>query len=130
MTKYLIGMHSGAQFLITHPYIDKNEYSIELSKSNLRQIFVNYINNVSSFFLFKPWLIIITSTLFIFWFSIFYYRDNFYLVIQSSGFFYLFGIVLLGNASDARLLFYSNTVFILNIILIFMAIIKSSTPPK
>lgn len=130
MTKYLIGMHSGPQFLITHPYIDKNEYSIELGNSQLREKFVNYINKLSSLFLFKPWLIIFLSTILLMWFSIFYYRDNFYLTIQSSGIFYFLGIILLGNAADARLLFYSNTLFILNIILIIMATIKFSPPSK
>jgi hypothetical protein len=130
MTKYLIGMHSGPQFLITHPYIDKNEYSIDLGKSQLREKLVNYIYKYSSLYLFKPWIIIVLSTILVLWFTVFYFRDNFYLIIQSSGLLYFFGIILLGNASDARLLFYSNTLFILNIILIIIKIIKFNPTTK
>lgn len=113
------------QFLVTHPLIEKNNYGITLNSNNflsfLRGIQIDYINFGSKLFFLKPWFIFLMSFLL---FSYFYMRNILRIfknkkhhrypffrldhVILISGWAYLLGLLLFGNAADARLAFYFN----------------------
>ena len=109
LTKYLIGAHKGPQFLITHPFIEKNEFGISLHPSFFRDLAVGYIYHSSRFPLFKPWFLYLFSIV-LFVYSILTGRLTIeYSTIYFSGFFYLTGTILFGNAADARLPFYTTT---------------------
>ena len=124
LTKFMVGADSGRQFLITAPSIDSNEYGYHLENSRLRDVIVSYIVNSSEFFFFKPWFIYVLS----FVSFIYLLRVNGltapHLALFSSGLFYFGGLVAFGNAADARLLFYTTTVFSM---LIFISVIKFKT---
>ena len=109
LTSYLIGMHSGKQFLITHPSVDKNEFGYLLKKSKIRDKYVNYITTSTKTFFFKPFFLY-----FVFFIILFkqcvkkiYFQKSFYFLIIGS-FSYILSFIFLGNAADARLLFFSN----------------------
>lgn len=126
MTRYLLGINYGPQFLITHPFIDKNEYGIELHESKLRNKIINYINKSSEILIIKPWFILILSTILLFLYYFRISKNKYYITIYLSGLLYFIGVCLFGNASDARLLFYSNTTFILIIVLVLISFVQSN----
>jgi hypothetical protein len=113
LTKYLIGANSGIQFLITSPYIDKNEYGYTLRESPIRKLTVSYIIHASQLPFFKPWFLYIISI------GAFIYMVRvraltaIHWTIFLSAFFYFFGLVLFGNAADARLPFYTTTALLM-----------------
>lgn len=111
LTKFMVGANDGGQFIITHPSVDENEYGYALQKSDLRELGFRYIIGASQFSIFRPWfLYFITCILFVF----ILVKKTFIveqIVLFFSGMFYLGGLILFGNAADARLLFYTTTVF-------------------
>jgi hypothetical protein len=117
LTKYMIGANKGAQFLITAPSVDNNEYGYSLPESSLRNASVAYIVHASQLPFFKPWFLYIISI------GVFIYMVRIraltagLLTIFLSAIFYFAGLVAFGNAADARLPFYSTTA-----LLVFTAI--------
>lgn len=121
LTKYMTGANIGGQFLITAPAIDKNEYGYSLPESPLRDTVVGYIIKASNLLFFRPWFIyLISISIFIYMFCIRKLTAE-YLTIFFSSFLYFAGLVMTGNAADARLLFYSTTAFL---IFTFVSIIE------
>ena len=120
MMMYMVGANPGTQFLITHPYVDENEFGYKLEKSWLREFFLSYIIGSSSFFFVKPWFIYLISIASFIWL----YRNKKlkpeYLTLFFSGFFYFGSFILFGNAADARLVFYTTTTSSLIIFVTFI----------
>lgn len=109
LTKYLVGANKGAQFLITSPSVDKNEYGYSLSESSLRDAIVAYIVHASKLPFLKPWFLYLISI------AAFVHLNRVsaltadHLTIFLSGVFYFASLVVFGNAADARLPFYTTT---------------------
>jgi hypothetical protein len=113
LTKYMIGADRGVQFLITSPSVDKNEYGYSLPESSLRDLAVSYIVQASQLPLFKPWFIYLISIgAFVYMLRVRALTAG-HLTIFLSAIFYLAGLVLFGNAADARLPFYTTTALLL-----------------
>lgn len=113
MTKYLIGANEGDQFLITAPAVDNNEYGYSLTQSSLRDAAVAYIFKSSKLPFFKPWFIyLISIAAFIYMFRVRALTAS-YMTIFLSAIFYFAGLVLFGNAADARLPFYTTTALLI-----------------
>jgi hypothetical protein len=111
MTKYMVGANEGDQFIITSPSVDSNEYGYSLAKSSLRDSAVAYIVHASKLPFFKPWfLYLISIASFVYLIRISRLTAG-YLTIYLSAVFYFAGLVIFGNAADARLLFYTTTGF-------------------
>ena len=109
LTKYLTGANSGEQFLLTHKVINDNEYGYAFKKSRIRGAAFSYIDMFSQFFVFKPWFIYFLSiAAFIYMLRIKELTPEYFTLFMSA-YFYFSGIVAFGNASDARLLFYTTT---------------------
>lgn len=108
MTKYLIGAHQGTQFLITSPAIDTNEYGYILAESRLRELTVSYIIYASKITLFKPWLLYLLSIVYFIYMLQRRMLKAEHITLFFSAFFYLGGLILFGNAADARLPFYTT----------------------
>lgn len=109
LTKYLVGANKGAQFLITHPSIDNNDYGYSLPESSLRDAASAYIVHGSQLPFFRPWfLYLISIGSFIYMVRVRALTAG-YLTIFLSAIFYFAGLVVYGNAADARLLFYTTT---------------------
>ena len=109
LTKYMIGANDGIQFLITAPAVDKNEYGYLLPKSSIRDSIVTYIIHASELPFFKPWflyLLSIGSLVYLVWARALTAGHS---TIFLSAIFYFGGLVIFGNAADARLLFYTTT---------------------
>ena len=117
LTKYMIGADSGVQFLITHPYVDKNEYEYRFSESSIRDTAFAYISKASKLPILKPWFIYLMAIVsFIYLLRAKVYRAE-YLTIFVSAVFYFYSLVLFGNAADARLPFYTTTALLMTIFL-------------
>lgn len=113
LTKYLIGADQGIQFLITAPAVDKNEYGYILPESSLRDSIVSHIVHASQFTLLKPWfLYLISISAFVYMVKVRALSAD-YLTIFLSAVFYFAGLVLFGNAADARLPFYTTTALLM-----------------
>ncbi len=109
LTKYMVGANKGAQFLITAPAIDNNEYGYSLPESSLRDTAVAYIIYASQLSFFKPWFIYLISIgCFVYLIRVKALTAD-HLTIFLSAFFYFAGLAVFGNAADARLLFYTTT---------------------
>jgi hypothetical protein len=109
MTKYMVGANQGTQFLITAPSVDNNEYGYSLPESLLRDSAVSYIVNASKLPFFKPWfLYLISIGAFVYMLRVRALTAG-YLTIFLSAVFYFGGLVMFGNAADARLPFYATT---------------------
>jgi hypothetical protein len=107
----MVGANEGDQFLITSPSVDSNEYGYSLAKSSLRDSAVAYIVHASKLPFFKPWfLYLISIASFVYLIRISRLTAG-YLTIYLSAVFYFAGLVIFGNAADARLLFYTTTGF-------------------
>lgn len=121
LTKYLVGANDGEQFMITHPSIDENEYGYVLPASALRDAAVSYVVESSRIVLLRPWFIYMLAIG-----ALFYMYQVRALTVCSlalflSGVFYFGGLVVFGNAADARLLFYTTTTLS---IFVFIAAMK------
>lgn len=113
LTKHMIGANAGEQFIITAPAIDKNEYGYSLPESPLRDTAVGYIIKASNLPFFRPWFIYLMSIgVFIYMFCVRKLTVE-YLTIFFSSSLYFAGLIMMGNATDARLLFYSTTAFLI-----------------
>lgn len=115
MTKFMLGINSGEQFLVTAPAINENEFGYSLKESYIRQLVVDYILAASSLFFFRPWFIFLLSSICFIWR---YKRSGLDIrsgLLYFSGISYLASLVIFGNAADARLPFYATTVFAITI---------------
>jgi hypothetical protein len=121
LTKYLIGANQGAQFIVTAPSVDKNEYGYSLPESKLRDLAVAYIIKASNWFFNRPWFLYIISIGVFVYMLLLRALTVDYLTIFLSAAFYFIGMILFGNAADARLLFYTTTTFL---IFVFISIFK------
>jgi hypothetical protein len=113
--RFSIGANEGSQFLITDPELNTEEkdFGYRLYPSNLRSALVSYITGFDKIGYLKPWIIYILALLAYFKM----YSKNLHkkedLILGTSSLLYFFSQVMIGNAADARLLFYSNTVMII-----------------
>ena len=113
LTNYMIGANKGIQFLITAPSVDKNEYGYLLPESSIRDSTVTYIVHASKLTFFKPWflyLLSIGSLVYLVWTKALTAGHS---TIFLSAIFYFGGLVMFGNAADARLLFYTTTALLM-----------------
>ncbi len=119
MTKHMLGFNLKKQYIITAPYIEDNEFGYVLRKSSTRNLVVSYIHNASRFPFFKPWFIYLVSIIgFIYLLNISRLQPS-HFILYLSGWLYFIGQVLVGNAADARLLFFTNTVFLIFIFICY-----------
>jgi hypothetical protein len=121
LTKYMIGANKGVPFLITAPSVDQNEFGYFLPDSPIRDLAVTYIINASELPFLKTWFIYLLSII-----SLIYLISTRTLtvghsVIFLSAIFYFGGLVIFGNAGDARLLFYTTTALLM---LVFISIFE------
>lgn len=121
LTKYMMGGNRGVQFLITAPSIDKNEYGYLLAKSSIRDLAVRYIVRASEMPFLKPWFLYLLSIGSFIYLVCTKALTVGHSVIFSSAIFYFGGLVIFGNAADARLLFYTTTALS---IFIFISILE------
>lgn len=121
LTKYMIGANKGRQFLITAPSVDKNEYGYLLPASSIRDAIVTYIVNASALPFFKPWFFYLLSIGSMVYLILIKALTAGHSTLFLSAIFYLGGLVLFGNAADARLLFYTTTALVM---FTFVAIVE------
>jgi hypothetical protein len=110
---WLFGINIGEQFLITAPAIDANDFGYKLEPSFLRDMIVNTIVGMSYLHLVRPWFLALISLILLFDLV---RRRKLTVALATlflSGTFYAVGLVALGNAADARLLFHTNVISIL-----------------
>ncbi|MBA5979751.1 hypothetical protein HT737_06705 [Pseudomonas sp. MD195_PC81_125] len=118
LAKFLVGGNSGEPFLVVTPQVDSNKYGYSLPSSNVRDEVVQYVLTASKLVIFKPWcLYLISILLFMLLVALKKVSVEIVVVYLSAGF-YFAGLALFGNAADARLLFYTNTMSLLGIVLI------------
>lgn len=122
LTKYMIGANKGVQFLITAPSIDKNEYGYLLPKSSIRDSTVTYIVHASELPFFKPWFLYLLAVVFLVYLVWTKALTAGHSTIFLSAVFYFGGLVVFGNAADARLLFYTTTALLM---FTFISILES-----
>lgn len=120
MTRFMLGANSGAQYLITKEEIDDNEFGYKFEKSNLRELTYKYITAFSKIPFLRPIFILLMAIV-----SFVYLIRSKKMTIElitvfMSGLFYLGSLVLFGNASDARLPFYSTSCFYLVAVIGFL----------
>lgn len=113
LTKYMIGANKGDQFLITAPSVDNNEYGYSLPESSLRDSAVRYIVHASQLTLFKPWFLYLISIGAFVYMLLVRALTAGNLTIFLSAVFYFGGLVMFGNAADARLPFYTTTALLM-----------------
>lgn len=117
LSAYLFGWNDGTPFLITHPNIDENEYGYRLVPSKIRDRVVSLIISLSAILIFKAWVLAILCPLFLIVLFLRHRLTIALFAIYLSGLMYALGLVIFGNAADARLLFYSNSIFFLIIMI-------------
>ena len=109
----LFGLNAGEQFLITAPLIYENDYGYALEPSLLRDLYVGYIYVLSFFPIFRPWFLALAA----FGGMILLYRRQLLSVqvttLAASSLAYAVGLILAGNAADARLLFHTNVIWLM-----------------
>jgi hypothetical protein len=111
LTKNLLGFNQGPQFIITDPEIYSNEFGFVLTESRQRDNAVQGIVHSSQFFFMKPWFLYLSIIVgFVASFIKGFRVTNFVAMMLLSGAFYLVGLIMFGNAADARLTFYSSAV--------------------
>jgi len=124
LAKYLVGANDGEQFLITSPQIDFNNYGYNLSKSSVRDVMVNYIINTSNLIYVKPWFLYLISISLLIIIVLAGALTAEAAVVFLSAAFYFVGLVMFGNAADARLLFYTTTFSLLGALMAATEIVK------
>lgn len=125
LSKFLIGANEGGQFLVVTPQVDANKYGYTLPGSSVRDEVVQYILDRSQLVIFKPWVLYLVSILLFLWLAIIKKLNVEIVVVYLSAGFYFAGLALFGNAADARLLFYTNTMSLLGVIMLLSKLIQS-----
>lgn len=110
LTKYMTGANAGEQFILTAPAIDVNDYGYRLTDSAWRDRAVNYMTQKSSWMIFRPWFIYLLALAAFVGLLVKRAATPAHTAVFLSGVFYFGGLVMFGNAADARLLFYTTTV--------------------
>jgi hypothetical protein len=113
LTKYLVGANEGEQFLITAPYIEANEFGYNLPHSVLRERVVTYIISASNWIFLKPWFLYVVSTVALIYVFLIGKITVEIATIFLSAAFYFIGLIMFGNAADARLLFYTTSLLLM-----------------
>jgi hypothetical protein len=121
LTKFMIGANKGVPFIITAPSVDQNEFGYFLLESPIRDLAVTYIINASELLFLKTWFIYILSMVSLIFLICTKALTAGHLTIFSSAIFYFGGLVIFGNAADARLLFYTTTALLM---LVFISIFE------
>jgi hypothetical protein len=124
LAKYLIGANEGEQFLITAPSVDSNEFGYTLPISSLRDSIVIYIIHASQLPILRPWFFYLIAITFFVYKALSKSLTADSLILFLSAILYFSGLVLLGNAADARLTFYTTTALLM---FIFLSIFDSKT---
>lgn len=127
LAKYLLGLNHGEQFLVFSPQVDANEYGYTLPENDIRSFYEKYIISSSRLFMLRPWflwLVFVVSL--VFYFIARRSMPLGYIALSGSGALYALGLFLLGNAADARLLFYTNYIFCLIAVLMAFEICSKS----
>jgi hypothetical protein len=125
LTKFLVGANKGEQFLIISPQIDTNKYGYSLPKSQLREQMVDYINNTSTWIIFRPWFLYLSAITVFIGVSIAGRTTIETTILYMSAALYFAGLVMFGNAADARLLFYTTTLCLLGGLISVTEIMKA-----
>ena len=109
---YSLGINPGEQFLITAPEVHENPYGYELRYSPWRTAAFAYEYIAQHLFLFRPYFIWILTAAIILWKRKLLTKLKGDLVfIALAALSYAASQFLFGNASDARLLFFTNWTF-------------------
>lgn len=109
LAAYLFGASRGQQFYVTDPGIVENEFGFRLQASPVRDAAVAYIVRACEWPVMRPWFIYTIAWLLLVP-VIACNRMSIELgVLHSSAMLYVAGLVMFGNAADARLLFYATT---------------------
>lgn len=127
LSKFLVGANEGGQFLVVTPQVDANKYGYTLPASSVRDEVVQYIQDKSQLVIFKPWILYLVSILLFLWLALIRKLNVEIVVVYLSAGFYFAGLALFGNAADARLLFYTNTMSLLGVIMLLSQLIQSRT---
>ncbi|MDH6278215.1 hypothetical protein M2118_001188 [Aurantimicrobium minutum] len=137
MAKYLLGLNFGDQFLITDPGISENPYGIALQPSSLRDKLVSATISNSGLFFLRPWFILMLSTIAIVLVVSFRKCRELFssrlLILGSlylAGVGYLTGLILFGNAADARLPFFATTAFMIVSFVIYFELLSELVRSK
>lgn len=111
---YLLGLNTGEQFLITAPEVHENPYGYELRYSLWRTTAFAYEFFAQYLFFFRPYFIWTMAVAIVVWRrrELSQVREMM-LLLMLAAVSYAASQFLLGNASDARLLFLSNWTFAL-----------------
>lgn len=118
LSKFLVGANVGEQFLAVTPQVDANKYGYTLPTSSVRDQVVEYVFDASKLVLFKPWVLYLLSIVLFWWLVALKKVSVEIVVVYLSAGFYFAGLALFGNAADARLLFYTNTMSVLGIVML------------
>lgn len=113
LTKYMLGANKEGQFLITAPSVDNNEYGYSLPESSLRNAVVDYIVKASGLFFCKPWFLYLISIIAFLYMLRIRVLTAHYVALYLSAIFYFSGLIMFGNAADARLPFYTTTLLVM-----------------
>ena len=110
---WLFWLNLGEQFLLTAPSVDQNDFGYKLEPSYLRDTLVNNMVTLSYVHLVRPWFLGLVSIILLLYLVIRRRVTLPLLALFSSGALYALGLIALGNAADARLLFHTNVISIL-----------------
>ena len=113
LARYMLGANTGDQFLLTHNYLDENEYGYRLPESSLRDAVMSYITKASNLFFFRPWFLYLVSIVVLIYMAWRRILKAEYSILFLSALFYFAGLVALGNAADARLPFYTTSALLI-----------------
>jgi hypothetical protein len=109
---YSLGLNPGEQFLITAPEVHENPYGYELRYSPWRNVVFAYEYIAQYLFVFRPYFIWILTAAIILWRRKKLTKlrvDLSFIALAAAS--YAASQFLFGNASDARLLFFTNWTF-------------------
>ncbi len=113
LAAYLLGANRGPQFYVTDPGVVENEFGFRLQNSPIRDAAVAYVVRACHWTVLKPWFIYVIAWLLLVPVIACGVMSIELFVLHSSAMLYLAGLIMYGNAADARLLFYSTTAMML-----------------
>lgn len=113
LATHLVGAHRGQQFYVTDPGIVENEYGFHLQDSPVRDAVVAYVVRACEWTVVRPWFIYVVAWSLLVPVLACHVMSLELFLLHSSALLYLVGLILYGNAADARLAFYSTTATLL-----------------
>jgi len=118
LTAHLFGLRGDKPFLIITPQVDFNEFGYYLPNSVLRKEVEGFVISAAGLPIFKPWFLWVLC---LGVFCVYILRNRAihggYAALWCSATLYGAGLSMMGNAADARLLFYTNYVCIILILM-------------